>query len=81
MLPLFYIKKHVISITFNADRQGCGCPVDNAAKQKHRPNRQVRFVCLYAIAFYVLLNKILFCIIKKFPHIILLYRREKYGFH
>ena len=26
--------------------RGCGCPVDTSAKQKHRPNRQVRLSCL-----------------------------------
>lgn len=32
--------KNVLLI--DADPQGCGCPVDTSAKQKHQPRRQPR---------------------------------------
>ena len=31
---------------------GCGCPVDTSAKQKHRPNRQVRLSDPYICGLY-----------------------------
>ena len=33
-----------LEITGIRKAEGCGCPVDTSAKQKHRPNRQVRLV-------------------------------------